>query len=74
MEWDSWEFGAIHTDLYVWSYIQQQGSSAAAGMEVERLKLEYRRSMQTVQQWQKMYENLHQFCLDELLDGDQAGG
>lgn len=54
--------------------LQQQGSSAAAGMEVERLKLEYRRSMQMVQQWQKMYENLHQFCVDELLDGDQAGG
>ncbi|KAI8549932.1 hypothetical protein RHMOL_Rhmol06G0063600 [Rhododendron molle] len=65
---------SVHTMNSQIEELQQQGSSAAAGMEVELLKLEYRRSMQTVQQWQKMYENLHQFCLDELLDGDQAGG
>jgi pre-rRNA-processing protein IPI3 len=64
----------VHTMNSQIEELQQQGSSAAAGMEVERLKLEYRRSMQMVQQWQKMYENLHQFCVDELLDGDQAGG
>lgn len=64
----------VHTMNGQIEELQQQGSSAAAGMEVERLKLECRRSMQMVQQWQKMYENLHQFCVDELLDGDQAGG
>ncbi|KAL0017412.1 hypothetical protein SO802_004481 [Lithocarpus litseifolius] len=52
--------------------LQQQGSSAAAEMEMERLKLECARSMEMVQQWKKMYENLHQFCVNELLDSDQA--
>lgn len=54
-------------------YLQQQGS-ATAEMERERLKLDCKRSMQMVQQWKKMYENLHQFCVNELLEGDQAGG
>ncbi|CAK9177021.1 unnamed protein product [Ilex paraguariensis] len=54
--------------------LQQQGSSAASEMETERLKLDCKRCMQMVQQWKKMYENLHQFCVNELLDGDQAGG
>ncbi|PSR99780.1 Protein ROOT INITIATION DEFECTIVE like [Actinidia chinensis var. chinensis] len=53
--------------------LQQQGSSAAAGMEMDRLKLDYKKSSQMVQQWKKMYENLHEFCVNELLDGDQAG-
>ncbi|KAF5444924.1 hypothetical protein F2P56_034016 [Juglans regia] len=52
--------------------LQQQGSSAAAEMEMKRLKLDFSRSMQTVQQWKKMYENLHQFCVNELLDDDQV--
>lgn len=52
--------------------LQQQGSSAASEMEMERVKLDCRRSMQMVQQWKKMYDNLHQFCVNELLDGDQA--
>ncbi|XP_027093048.2 protein ROOT INITIATION DEFECTIVE 3 isoform X1 [Coffea arabica] len=51
--------------------LQQQGSSAATEMEMERLKLERKRSMQMVQQWKKMYENLHQFCVSELLDGNE---
>ncbi|XP_044512249.1 protein ROOT INITIATION DEFECTIVE 3 [Mangifera indica] len=53
---------------------QRQGSSAAAEMEVERLKHECGRSMQMVQQWKKMYDNLHEFCINELLDVDQVGG
>lgn len=52
--------------------LQQQGSSGATEMEVERLKLDCRSSMQMVQQWKKMYENLNQFCVNELLDDDQA--
>ncbi|XP_059453662.1 protein ROOT INITIATION DEFECTIVE 3 [Corylus avellana] len=52
--------------------LQQQGSSAAAEMEMERVKRDCRRSMQMVQQWKTMYENMHQFCVNELLDGDQA--
>ncbi|GAV72613.1 WD40 domain-containing protein [Cephalotus follicularis] len=53
--------------------LQQQGSSAAAEMEIERLKLEYKRSMQMAQQWKKMYDNLHEFCVNELLEVDQVG-
>ncbi|KAH7523637.1 protein ROOT INITIATION DEFECTIVE 3 [Ziziphus jujuba] len=53
--------------------LQQQGS-AAAEMERERLKLDCKRFMQMVQQWKTMYENLHEFCVNELLEGDQAGG
>lgn len=54
--------------------LQQQGSSAANQMEIERLKLELRRSMQVVQQWKKMYENLHQFAVSEILDGNKLDG
>lgn len=56
----------------VWPHFQQQGS-AASEMEAERLKLNCKKSMQMVQQWKKMYENLHQFCVNELLEGDQGG-
>ncbi|KAK3029459.1 hypothetical protein RJ639_037744 [Escallonia herrerae] len=52
--------------------LQQKGSSGADEMEMERLKFDCKRSMQLVQQWKKMYENLNQFCVNELLDGDQA--
>lgn len=61
--------------MYVfWSCTQQQGSAVADKMEIERLKHDCRKSMQMVQQWKKMYENLNQFCVDELLDGEQARG
>ncbi|KAI3465344.1 hypothetical protein Pfo_022007 [Paulownia fortunei] len=52
--------------------LQQQGSSAAAEVDVERLKSEQLRSVQMIQQWKKMYENLHQFCVSELLDGSHT--
>ncbi|KAI5656232.1 hypothetical protein M9H77_25025 [Catharanthus roseus] len=51
--------------------LQQQGSSAAKEMEIERLKLECKRSMQMVRQWKKMYEDLHNFSVSELLDGNE---
>ncbi|XP_038898957.1 protein ROOT INITIATION DEFECTIVE 3 [Benincasa hispida] len=51
--------------------LQQQGS-AANGMELERLKYDCGKSMQMLQHWRKMYDNLHQFCVNELLDGDQT--
>lgn len=41
-------------------------------MEVERLKQENKRAMQMVQQWKNMYDNLHQFCVNELVDDSQA--
>jgi len=51
---------------------QHQGSSAASEMETEKLKHDYQRSMQMTNQWKKMYENLNNFCVQELLDGSQA--
>lgn len=66
--------------LYITSHVmerqirelQQQGS-ASAEMEIERLKLDNKRCIQMVQQWKKMYENLHQFCVNEIVDGDKRG-
>ncbi|XP_042513995.1 protein ROOT INITIATION DEFECTIVE 3-like [Macadamia integrifolia] len=52
--------------------LQQQGSSAASEMELEKLKLDCKRSLEMVQKWKKMYEDLHHYCVDELLDGGQT--
>ncbi|KAL2329772.1 hypothetical protein Fmac_017353 [Flemingia macrophylla] len=52
--------------------LQNQGSAATSEMEMEKLKHDYQRSIQMANQWKKMYENLHQFCVKEVLDGDQA--
>ncbi|KAL2938262.1 Protein ROOT INITIATION DEFECTIVE 3 [Bienertia sinuspersici] len=52
--------------------IQQKGSTTAAEMEVERLKLECKRAMQMVEQWKKMYGSLHQFCVNEIVDDSEA--
>ncbi|XP_057744343.1 protein ROOT INITIATION DEFECTIVE 3 [Arachis stenosperma] len=52
--------------------LQRHGSAAASELEMEKLKDDYQKSMQMVNQWKKMYENLHQFCVKELLDGGQA--
>ncbi|XP_022768745.1 protein ROOT INITIATION DEFECTIVE 3 isoform X1 [Durio zibethinus] len=54
--------------------LQQQSSSAAAEMEVKRLKLDCKRSMQMVQQLKNVYDNLQEFCVNELLDGEQMEG
>ncbi|CAN8278377.1 unnamed protein product [Cochlearia groenlandica] len=44
--------------------LQQQGS-AATEIEMERLKLEYKRSLNMNDQWQKNYENLLQVVMEE---------
>ncbi|XP_057974115.1 protein ROOT INITIATION DEFECTIVE 3 [Malania oleifera] len=54
--------------------LQQLGSAAAVEVENERLQFDCRKSMQMVEQWKRMYENLHEFCVNELLDGNQTGG
>lgn len=41
---------------------QNQGSAAASEMEIEKLKSDYQKSVQMVNQWKKKYENLHQLC------------
>lgn len=50
--------------------LQLQGSSAAAEMDVERLKLECKRSTQMFLNLKKTYDNLQEFCINELLDGE----
>ncbi|WJX10489.1 hypothetical protein P8452_01206 [Trifolium repens] len=57
---------SIHT-----KELQQQGSATASEIEIEKLKHEYERTMKMANQWKKMYENLHQFGIKELLDGDK---
>ncbi|KAK9697896.1 hypothetical protein RND81_08G068000 [Saponaria officinalis] len=47
---------------------QQQGSATAAEMEVERLKQDCKRATQMVQKLKKMYDDLHQFCANKLVD------
>ncbi|XWS14714.1 hypothetical protein CRYUN_Cryun35bG0032400 [Craigia yunnanensis] len=54
--------------------LQQQGSSAAAEMDEERLKLDCKRYVQMVQNLKKNYDNLQEFCVNELLDGEPMGG
>ncbi|XP_027351601.1 protein ROOT INITIATION DEFECTIVE 3 [Abrus precatorius] len=61
-----------HVILNYIKELQHQGSVAASEMEMEKLKHDCQRSMQLVNQWKKMHENLHQFCVKELLDGNQA--
>ncbi|CAN7021872.1 unnamed protein product, partial [Brassica rapa subsp. trilocularis] len=46
----------------------QQGS-AATEIEMERLKLEYKKSIQMNDQWQKNYENLLQVVMEQELNG-----
>ncbi|KAF6145761.1 hypothetical protein GIB67_016210 [Kingdonia uniflora] len=48
---------------------RQKGSSAATDIELERLRSDCKKSLQIAQQWKKMYEDLHQFCVNELVDG-----
>lgn len=58
--------------LIFWSDCsQQKGSSAAAEVDFERLKSEQLRSVKMIQQWKNMYENLHQFCVTELMDSSR---
>ncbi|XP_043711477.1 protein ROOT INITIATION DEFECTIVE 3 [Telopea speciosissima] len=53
--------------------LQQQGSSAATEMELERMKLDLKRSLEMVERWKKMFEDLKHFCVNELVEGDQTG-
>ncbi|CDY68598.1 BnaCnng59710D, partial [Brassica napus] len=51
--------------------LQQQGS-AATEIEMEKLKLEYKKSLQMNDQWQKNYENLLQVVMEEELNGSSC--
>lgn len=52
--------------------LQHQGSAAASEIEIEKLKQDCQRLMQMGNQWKKLYENLNQFAVNELLDDGQA--
>ncbi|KAK1267987.1 hypothetical protein QJS04_geneDACA013874 [Acorus gramineus] len=54
--------------------LQKQGSSGAVEMELERQRLDCKRSLQMLQQWKNMYEDLHRVCVNELLNDDQTVG
>ncbi|KAK1317100.1 hypothetical protein QJS10_CPA05g02334 [Acorus calamus] len=54
--------------------LQKQGSSSAVEMELDRQKLDCKRSLQMLQQWKNMYEDLHRACVNELINGDQNVG
>lgn len=58
----------FHYCLFVLCYLQQQGS-AATEIEMERLKLKYKKSLQMNDQWQKNYENLLQVVMEEEQNG-----
>eukprot|EP01018_Ginkgo_biloba_P023758 Gb_10613 [translate_table: standard] len=73
---DSVDGGCFNTLLAMKQQIkelQQQGSSAAIQMELERLRSEYRRSLHMIQQWQQVYQDLHYFCVNELMGGNKPG-
>lgn len=53
--------------------LQQQGSLTSIQMELERLRSEYRRSLNMIQQWEQVYQDLHCFCVTELMGGSKAG-
>lgn len=54
--------------------LQQQGSSAVAEMEAKRLKVDCQRSKEMFQQLRKVYDNLQEFCVNELLDEQTMEG
>lgn len=55
-------------------FLQQQGSSAVAEMESKKLKVDCQRSMDMFQQLRKVYDNLQEFCVNELLDEQTMEG
>jgi len=67
--------------LYCSSYVmesqikdlQQRGSSGAAEMELERLRHECKRSAQMIHQWKKLYHDLQNISVTELLGEAQLG-
>ncbi|XP_065847925.1 protein ROOT INITIATION DEFECTIVE 3 [Euphorbia lathyris] len=50
--------------------LKQQGSAAAAEMEVERLKLDNQRQLQTLKKFKRICDDSYEFCVTEMLDGE----
>ncbi|WOL13512.1 hypothetical protein Cni_G22282 [Canna indica] len=51
--------------------LQKRNTSGAAEMEIDKLRLECKRSVQLVLQWKKLYQDLQSLYASELIDGDQ---
>lgn len=59
---------------FVFFLILKQQGGAASEMEMDRLKFDYKRSMQMFKRQKKMYEDLYQCFVNELLEeGAEAG-
>lgn len=54
-------------------YSQNQSSSTAIEMELQRVKADCKRSLQLMNEWEKRYQDLLKFSLNELLNNSQAG-
>lgn len=54
--------------------LQQNASAGSAQMEVERLRVECKRSVQMAQQWKKLYNDLQSTFVNELLDDINLDG
>lgn len=50
---------------------EQQGSTAAMQLELERLRSDRRRALIMIQQWQQVHQDLYYFCVEELMGGNR---
>ncbi|MCO5552655.1 hypothetical protein L7F22_006171 [Adiantum nelumboides] len=50
---------------------EQQGSTAAMQLELERLRSDRRRALIMIQQWQQVHQDLYYFCVEELMGGSR---
>lgn len=68
-----YQYISAHVMMNQMKELQQQGSSASSEVELERLRLDCKRSLQMVQQWKKMYQDLLHISMNESLTGNQSG-
>ncbi|XP_073126614.1 protein ROOT INITIATION DEFECTIVE 3 [Henckelia pumila] len=54
--------------------LERQGSSVASEVELERLKCERQRSAEMIRKWERMYKELHQVCVEMIVDGGLTEG
>lgn len=57
---------------FIACYWQNQSSSTAIEMELQRVKADCKRSLQMLNEWEKRYLDLLNFSLNELLNNSQA--
>jgi pre-rRNA-processing protein IPI3 len=54
--------------LYATNLLQENNSSAATEMEVERLRVENKRLVEMAEKWKKLCQDQQSFYVKELLD------